>query len=276
MLAAPLASAQCSVKSGQIDIITPLTAAWKLYNSQVAINAEIDEKIANVTVKSNAKDASIAAHHAGIATSAGSAHDASVGEVAIGHGQKVADLTLANDGQNAAIDQAHADAQAAIETQYQAKLAALNDNIAEFNNRGDNFQDWIDESIGVMAAFDAEATHNNTVHADSLAAFYNNRQAEAVVHYNEKDAVVRGKFAASQLAAEDRNAAKYSAVIAKLEAKKFDVDATLAVLDNAGAEGGSPYAADCFVPAQTAIDYVKSGLNPGAIWDIVVNGAAAP
>jgi hypothetical protein len=265
------ASASCAIKSGQIDVIQPLTKAWKLYNKQLAVNAVVDERIVNATAAKNAKAAAISASHAAVADQITAKHDAAVAGVGVDNGVL-----------QAAIDAKYALAQTNIEARYQAALAAS-------QSKHDNRQTEVDAQLVSENAYGAEVAEfyteqiaNVTSNAADLRDWRNGNadidksninidRDVSLEHTDTRDAEIRTRYNLKKDKWIEGLNTRYVGIQADLEAKKLPADATLLELDTAGA-GGVAYNADCIVPVADAIAGVKAEKTASTIWREAVNG----
>jgi hypothetical protein len=266
LVASAVTAQNCAIKSGQIEVIQPLTSAWKLYNSQVAFNAVVDEKLANASDAKTAKDAAISAHHASVATGITTASGLRTAGVDTEHTEAQAALLVKFDAQKVA-----------IEATYQAALTAAQ---AAHDTRQSNLDIAIVTENGRVTT----AAAADVVKADAVGAAASTERAEATTAADAvktadalqvtaklavedaRDADIRTRYGvklASQIASLD---AKYAAITSDIEATKYDIDATLAVLDTAGEVGGVTYPANCIVNVADAIVGVKAEKKAGTIW----------
>jgi hypothetical protein len=274
VLAAALASTasaqNCATKSGQIQVIQPLTSAWKLYNNQLAFNAVVDEKLSNASDAKTAKDSAISAHHAGVASGIDSASSTKTGAVDAEHKQ----------AQDALVTK-HDQAKTAIEATYQAALTASQ---AAHDARQTNLD------LAIVAEQDrvTAAAAADVIKADGVVAAASTKRSEATDAANAvktadalqvtaklavedtRDADIRTRYGvklAAQIASLNE---KYSGITSDIEGTKYDIAATLAALDSAGPGQAVDYAADCIVNVADAITMVKDELSPTEIWTEVV------
>jgi hypothetical protein len=276
VLAAALASTasaqNCATKSGQIQVIQPLTSAWKLYNNQVAFNAVVDEKLSNASDAKTAKDAAISAHHASVATGIDSASSTRTGAVDTEHTEAQAALVTKHD-----------QAKAAIEATYQAALTASQ---AAHDTRQTN----LDAAIVAEEARVTTAAAADVIKADGVGAAASTKRADAnaaaaavktadalqvtakLAVEDTRDADIRVRYGAklaSQIALLND---KYEAIDSGIEGTKYDIAATLAALDSAGPGAEVDYAANCIVDIADALVMVKDELSPTEIWtEVVIN-----
>jgi hypothetical protein len=267
-LLATSAAAQCSSKAGTIAAITPLTNAWKLYNFQVASNAQVDSRIANRTADSAVKEAALT--QAGVDKQAEliTIRDASLASITVGYDAQVARLAAKLLARTTAIGQKFDAKVNAIAVAAGLKDVAATELIGEIQANATVFTA---ANQAKLLKVQTKASTKKTSLAANLAtslAKVTATKAQAHSDIDAKELTIQAKYA-SKAAQEHLDVdAKYAAIDANLESTKFDTAATLATIDAAAG-----YPEDyCLISAADVITGVKAEHSRNAIWNTHING----